>query len=187
MFIYEKRHQFPINVKRTDVRLAKALYAQLGGQNGELGACLRYFAQSFTMPDERGRRLLKDIATEEMGHVEMICTLIYLLTKDATVKEMKEAGNDCSFAIFGDGIGLHDCAGVPFTTAGISITGDYKADLTEDLAAEERARATYERLIDLTDDLEVINVLLFLRQREIVHYNRFKSLLDVYNKENKMK
>ena len=183
MFVYKKTHKFPIPELKKDLKMAKTLYAQLGGQNGELGACLRYFAQSFTMPDERGRNLLRDIATEEMGHVEMICTLIEKLKKGATVKEIEAANLSCTYAIFGDGIGLHDCAGNSFTTAGIGVTGDYKADLTEDMAAEERARVTYEKLIDLTDDQGLINVLLFLRQREIVHYNRFKEMLEVYNKE----
>jgi spore coat protein JC len=183
MFIYEKRYAYPIKDIKKDLKMAKVLYAQLGGQNGELGACLRYFAQSFTMPDERGRNLLKDIATEEMGHVEMIFALIEKLKEGATIEEIENAGLSCNYAIFGDGIGLHDCAGNSFTTAGIGVTGDYKADLTEDMAAEERARVTYEKLINLTNDYNLINVLLFLRQREIVHYNRFKEMLEVYNKE----
>ena len=187
MFVYEKRHSFPIDIKKKNLKLAKELYAQLGGQNGELGACLRYFAQSFTMPDDRGNRLLKDIATEEMGHVEMICTMIHQLTKDAAPKELEDAGMGCAYVIYGEGIGLHDCNGVPFTTAGISITGDYKADLMEDMAAEERARSNYEHLIDLTDDKDCIAILLFLRQREIVHFNHFKQLLEVYQKEEKKK
>jgi len=183
MFVYEKRYAFPVEIHHRNLRLAKALYAQFGGPNGELGACLRYFAQSFTMPDERGRRLLKDIATEEMGHVETICAMITKLTEGASVKELEDAGLCCAYAINGTGLGINDCNGVAFSTQNIGVTSDYKADLTEDMAAEERARSTYEHLIDLTDDQECIAILLFLRQREVVHYNRFKEMLEVYNKE----
>lgn len=185
MFCYTKRNWFPIDIKRKDLKLAKVLYAQFAGPNGELGACLRYFAQSFTMPDERGKRLLVDIATEEMGHVEMICTMIYQLTRGATIKEIEDAGLSCAYTIYGDGIGVVNCNGGDFVSSTIGVTGDYKADLTEDMAAEEKARVTYEHLIDQTDDKECINILLYLRQREVVHYNRFKELLEVYNKENK--
>lgn len=183
MFDYIKMTSFPVNLKHKDLKFAKALYAQFGGPNGELNACLRYFAQSFTMPDERGKRLLKDIATEEMGHVEMICTMIYQLTRNATPKELEDAGLGCAYVIHGDGLGLQDCAGVPYTTAGVGVTADYRTDLVEDMAAEEKARSNYEHLINLTDDQECIAILLFLRQREIVHYNRFKEMLETYNKE----
>ena len=183
MFVYEKRISFPINITKTDLKMANSLYAQLGGPNGELGPCLRYFAQSFTMPDERGRQLLKDIATEEMGHVEMICTMINMLTKNASPEDFVKEGFSCSYVTNGKAVGLHDCNGVNFSTDGIGITGDYKADLTEDMAAEERARANYEHLIDISTNPEVTSVLLFLRQREIVHYNRFKDLLKSYQEK----
>ena len=180
MFIYEKRHQFPIDIKRTDVKLAKALYAQLGGQNGELGACLRYFAQSFTMPDERGKALLTDIGTEELAHIEMICTMIYQLTKGATPEEMKAAGLSDHYVQHGLDAFPANSSGVPFSTEVLASVGDYIANIYEDMAAEQKARAVYEHLIDLATDLDVIQPLLYLRQREIVHFNRFKELLEYY-------
>lgn len=183
MFEYKKMSSFPLQITSTNLKFAKLLYAQLGGPNGELSACLRYFAQSFTMPDERGKRLLKDIATEEISHVEMICSLIHQLTKNATKEEIKENNLGCSYVIHGNSISLDDCSGNAYTTLGIGITGDYQVDLIEDMASEEKARNNYEHLIELCDDQDVINILLFLRQREIVHYNRFKELLEVYNKE----
>ena len=185
MFIYSKREFFPIDIKKKDLKLAKALYAQYGGPYGELGAALRYFAQRTTMPDERGRMLLTDIATEELGHVEMICTMIYQLTKGATIKEMEEEGLGCSYTVHGTGLFPSCCNGGAFTTEGIGVTGDYIADLSEDMAAEEKARATYEHLINQTSDPDVINVLLYLRQREIIHYNRFRDLLRCYKKNMK--
>ena len=183
MWIYEKTLQYPVNLKCRDLRMAKTIMTQLGGPNGELGACLRYFAQSFTMPDERGKQLLKDIATEEMGHVEMICTMINMLTKNASPEDFVKEGFSCSYVTNGKAVGLHDCNGVSFSTDGIGVTGDYQADLTEDMAAEEKARSNYEHLIDISTNPEVTSVLLFLRQREIVHYNRFKDLLKSYQEK----
>ena len=185
MFIYSKREFFPIDIKKKDLAMAKSLYAQYGGPYGELGAAIRYFAQRTSMPDERGRMLLTDIATEELGHVEMICTMIYQLTKGASVREMEEAGMACMYTLHGTGLFPGNCNGEPFTTAGIGVTGDYISDLTEDMAAEEKARSTYEHLINQTSDPDVINVLLYLRQREIIHYNRFKDLLESYKKMKK--
>lgn len=182
MFIYSKREFFPINIKKKDLGMAKKLYSQYGGPHGELGAALRYFAQRTTMPDERGRMLLTDIATEELGHVEMICTMIYQLTKGATIKELEEAGMGCMYSVHGTGLFPSNCDGEPFSSSTLAVTGDYIADLSEDMAAEEKARVTYEHLIEQTCDPDVINVLLYLRQREIIHYNRFKDLLKTYKK-----
>lgn len=181
MFKYQKIHPYPLKVKGRDLKLAKCLYAQFAGPNGELGACIRYFAQSFTMPDERGKQLLIDIATEEISHVEMICSLINMLTKGASVKELEENGLSCQYVLNGNGIGVCSCDGTSFSSNGISITSNYQADLIEDMAAEEKARVTYEHLIDLTNDPYVIDALLFLRQREVVHYYLFKELLESYN------
>ena len=180
MFIYSKREFFPIDIKKKDLKMAKALYAQYGGPYGELGAALRYFAQRTTMPDERGRMLLTDIATEELGHVEMICTMIYQLTKGATIKEYKEAGLEGLYTEHGFGMFPTDVEGVPFSVYGIGATSDPITDLEEDMAAEQKARSTYEHLIDIATDEDVIQPLLFLRQREVVHYARFKELYDYY-------
>lgn len=183
MFKYVKHLNYPINIKKKDLKMAKNLLTQFGGANGELGAALRYFSQKFTMPDEKGKSLLNDIATEELGHCEMICTMVRQLTKDATIEELKNAGLDNMFADHGKGIYPTDASSNPFTVTYFAVTGDVMADLYEDMAAEQKARATYEHLIDLTKDEDLIGVLLFLRQREIVHFNRFKELKKYYQKK----
>ena len=183
MFKYVKHLNYPINIKKKDLKMAKCLITQFGGSNGELAASLRYFSQKFSMPDEKGKALLNDIATEELGHCEMICTMISQLTKDATVEELKSAGLENIYAEHGKGIYPTDASGVPFTATYFAVTGDVIADLYEDMAAEQKARAVYENLIDLTDDEDVLGVLLFLRQREVVHFNRFKELKDYYKKK----
>lgn len=185
MWSYQKRLQYPINIKKKDLKMAKYLVTQYGGANGELGAALRYLNQRYTMPDNKGKALLTDIGTEELGHVEMLQTMIYQLTKDATVDELIEAGLGASFAEHGMGIFPTDASGVPFTVTYFATTGDVLADLSEDMAAEQKARAVYENLIDMTDDLDVVGPLLWLRQREIVHYARFKELFEYYQNEMK--
>ena len=183
MYSYQKRLQYPINIKNKDLRMAKYLVTQYGGSNGELGAALRYLNQRFTMPDEKGKALLNDIGTEELGHVEMLETMIYQLMKDATLEELKEAGLDSHYAEHAKGLYPTDSNGIPFTVSYFATTGDPLADLSEDMAAEQKARAVYENLIDLTDDPDVIGPLLWLRQREIVHYARFKELFEEYEKQ----
>ncbi len=180
MFKYEKMLEYPINIKKKDLQMAKLLNAQFGGPDGELGAALRYLSQRFTMKDERGKALLTDIGTEELGHVEMICTMIRQLIKDASIEELKKNGLASWYTQHNKGIFPTDASGVPFTSAYIASTGNPIVDLQEDLAAEEKARATYENLMDLTDDESLLAPLSFLRQREIVHYTRFKELLDYY-------
>ncbi len=183
MFKYVKHLNYPVNIQKKDLKMAKNLLTQFGGANGELAASLRYFSQKFTMPDEKGKALLNDIATEELGHCEMICTMVSQLTKDATIEELKKAGLENIYADHGKGIYPTDASGVPFTVTYFAVTGDVISDLYEDMAAEQKARAVYENLIDLTNDEDVLGVLLFLRQREIVHFNRFKELKDYYEKK----
>lgn len=185
MFIYAKRELYPIRIRKKNLKLASLIYAQLGGCYGELGAAIRYFMQRTTMPDERGVMLLTDIATEELGHVEMIQTLIYQLSKDATIDDYKKENLSCEYVMSGKGTPPKGCD-LPFDTKGIAVTGNWKVDLLEDMGAEEKARITYEKLIDMCDDQEVRDVLLYLRQREIVHYNRFKDLKELYEKEYNM-
>ena len=180
MWKYVKTLQYPVNIKKKDLKMAKYIITQYGGPYGELGAALRYFNQRYTMPDEKGKALLTDIATEELGHVEMICAMVNQLTKGASIKEMEEAGLDLNYAQHGLEITPSDVFGVSFSTTGMGFTGDYLADLSEDMAAEEKARATYEHLIDLANDDDVIQPLLFLRQRELVHFAKFKELYDYY-------
>lgn len=185
MFSYNKKLQYPVNIKKKDLKMAKYLITQYGGANGELGAALRYLNQRYTMPDNRGKALLTDIGTEELAHVEMISTMVYQLTKDATVDELIEAGLGANFAEHGMGIFPTDASGVPFSVTYFATTGDPLADLSEDMAAEQKARAIYENLIDMTDDPDIIEPLLWLRQREIVHFTRFKELFDYYQNKNK--
>lgn len=183
MWKYVKTLEYPVNIKKKDLRMAKYLVTQYGGANGELAAAWRYLNQRYTMPDDKGKALLTDIGTEELAHVEIISAMIYQLMKDATLDELREAGLDTHYAEHGKGLYPTDASGVPFTVAYFATTGDPLADLSEDMAAEQKARAVYENLINLTKDQDVIDVLLFLRQREIVHFNRFKQLYEEYEKK----
>ena len=180
MYKYCKILPYPVNIKKKNLRMAKLIITQLGGANGELSAALRYFNQKFSMPDDRGRALLNDIATEELSHAEMIATMFKMLTSGASMEEIKNEGLDCYYADHGKGIYPVDAEGNPFNSTYFASTGDVFADLSEDMAAEQKARATYESLIDLSDDDDLTSALLFLRQREIVHFNRFKELYDYY-------
>ncbi len=180
MFKYEKRLQFPVNIKRKDLRIAKILFEQYGGANGEAAAAFRYLNQRFTMPDNRGKALLTEIGTEELDHIEIIGSMIYQLTKDATIDEIKQSIFMTNYATHGKDLYFADASGVPFTASYFAAVGDPLADLSENMAAEEKARAVYENLIDLTDDPDVIEPLLWLRQREIIHFARFKELYDYY-------
>lgn len=183
MFKYVKYTNFPVNIRKKDLKMAKYLITQLGGANGELGAALRYFSQKFNMPDDYGKALLNDIATEEIGHAEMIASMVHQLIKDATIKELEEAGLGSHYADHGKGIYPTDAAGLPFNAGAFAVTGDAIADIVEDMAAEQKARAIYENLINLTDDEDVIKILLFLRQREIIHFNRFYKLYEYYKQK----
>lgn len=177
MWIYEKRLEHPVNVKNKDLRLAKAIMAQYGGPDSELSAAIRYLSQRYTMPTGKTKALLTDIGTEELAHVEMIAALVYQLTRGATPKEMKAAGLEGYFAEHDNAIYPADANGVPWTAAYVQSIGDPVTDLTEDMAAEQKARTTYEHLINLTDDHDVKDVLKFLWQREIVHFQRFGEAL----------
>ena len=183
MFKYDKKLPYPIDIKKKDLKMAKYIITQFGGSNGEIAAALRYYSQKFSMPTDEGKALLNDIATEELGHCEMICTMVHQLTKDATVKELEQAGLGSYYADHNKGVYPLDASGVPFTATYFAVTADPIADLMEDMAAEQKARAVYENLIDLTDDESLRGPLLFLRQREIVHFNRFKELYERYKKK----
>ncbi len=182
MYKYVKKLNYPIDIKKKDLRMAKYIITQLGGASGELGAALRYFSQKFSMPDDKGKALLNDIATEELGHCEMIGTMFEQLVKGASIKELEDAGLGSYFTDHGHAVYPIDASGVPFNAATFNSTGDVFANLSEDMAAEEKARATYENLIDLASDEDLIGPLLFLRQREVIHFNRFKELYDYYKK-----
>ena len=182
MWVYEKTLQYPVNLKCRDLRMAKVIMTQLGGPNGELAAALRYLQQRYTMPTGKSKGLLTDIGTEELAHVEIISSMIYQLTDGPTPEELKAAGMDTNYAQFGHGIQPTDSNGVPFTTAYINVFSDPVTDLHENMAAEQKALATYYQLINLTDDPDIKDVLSFLGQREITHYQRFgEALMDVYD------
>lgn len=180
MYKYDKKLNYPINIQKKDLKMAKYLRTQFGGANGELAAALRYFSQKFTMPDEKGKSLLNDIASEELGHCEMIATMVKQLTEGATIEELEAAGLGSMYADHKRAVYPTDATGVPFTATYFASMNDPVADLAEDMAAEQKARAVYENLIDLATDEDVIAPLLWLRQREVVHYNRFKELFDYY-------
>ena len=180
MWKYVKTLEYPVNIKKKDLKMAKYLVTQYGGSNGELAAALRYLNQRYTMPDDKGKALLTDIGTEELAHVEMISTMIYQLMKDASLEELREAGLDTHYAEHSKALYPTDANGVPFTVAYFATTGDPLADISENMAAEQKARAVYENLIDLTTDEDVLAPLLWLRQREVVHFNRFKELYEYY-------
>lgn len=183
MWIYKKTLEYPVNINKKDLKMAKALLSQYGGPYGELTAATQYLNQRFTMPDDRGKALLTDIGTEELAHIEIIGAMISQLMKNASIDEMKAAGLEGNFAQFDHALFPSDANGVPFSATYINTTGDYIADLESDMASEQRARATYEHLMDLTNDKDVLAPLAFLRQREIVHYQRFKELRNAYLNE----
>ena len=180
MWLYSKKLEYPIDIKKKDLRMAKYLMSQYAGPDSEMGACIRYLNQRFTMPDDKGYALLTDIGTEEMAHLEMIATMIYQLMKGATLKEIEDANLGSFFSEHDSAVFPANPSGVPFTTSYIETTGDYIADLESDMAAEQRARAVYEHLMDMTNDPDILRPLSFLRQREIVHYQRFKELRNYY-------
>lgn len=178
MWIYEKKLQYPVKVSKCDPKLAKFLIEQYGGADGELAAALRYLNQRYTIPD-RVIGLLTDIGTEEFAHLEMIATMVYKLTKDASVEQLKAAGLDGHYPNHDKALFYHNAAGVPFTATYIQAKGDPIADLYEDIAAEEKARATYQWLIDMTDDVDIQDSLKFLREREIIHATRFREAVEI--------
>lgn len=181
--MYEKKLQRPVCVDKMDLGMAKYLITQYGGPDGELSAALRYLNQRYSMPNKRAKALLTDIGTEELGHLEMIATMVYKLVKGATAEQMKAAGLGAQYAEHDNALFYVDASGNPWTAAYIQAKGDPIADLTEDIAAEEKARATYENLIQLTDDPGIIDALKFLREREVVHSQRFREALYIVRQE----
>jgi spore coat protein JC len=178
VWIYEKKLQYPVRVSQCNPKLAKYLIEQYGGADGELAAALRYLNQRYTLPD-KVKGLLTDIGTEELAHLEMIATMVYKLTKDASPEEMKAAGLGDHYADHDRALFYHNAAGNPFTATYIQAKGDPIADLYEDIAAEEKARATYQWLIDMSDDPDVNDALKFLREREVVHAQRFREAVEI--------
>ena len=173
MFCYEKILQYPINIKKPNPLYAKIIISQYGGPDGELGASLRYLSQRFAMPWGELQGLLTDIGTEELGHLEMIGTLVYQLTRNLSCEDIKKNGFDAYFVDHTTGVYPASAAGVPFTAAYLQSKGDVITDLHENMAAEQKARTTYDNILRLVDDPDVCDVIKFLRAREVVHYQRF--------------
>ena len=173
MWVYEKKLQYPVRIKNPNAQLAKIIISQYGGPDGELGASLRYLSQRYTMPYPELKAILTDIGTEELAHLEMIGAIVYQLTKNLTPEQIKAAGMDAYFVDHTAAIYPSSAAGVPFTAAYIQSKGDVLTDLHEDLAAEQKARTTYDNILRYCDDPDVIDPIRFLREREIVHYQRF--------------
>ena len=178
MWTYNKVLEYPVSIKQTDPRLAKVIISQYGGPDGELAASLRYLSQRFAMPDQISKAVLNDIGTEELAHLEIVGTIVHQLTQNATIEELEKAGLAPYYTDHGVDVYPVSAAGVPFTASYIAAKGDPIANLQEDLAAEQKARATYEKLIDLCrDNPDVLDPLKFLRQREVVHFQRFGEAL----------
>ena len=177
MFVYEKKLQYPVRIRNTNPALAKFIISQYGGPDGELGASLRYLSQRYSMPYPELKGLLTDIGTEELGHLEMIGALVHQLTRDLSVDEIKKAGFDAYFVDHTAGVYPTAASGFPWSAASMAVKGDVIADLSEDLGAEQKARVTYDNILRLSDDPDVNNVIRYLREREVVHYQRFGEAL----------
>lgn len=173
MFSYEKKLQYPVNIKNPNPALAKVIISQYGGPDGELGASLRYLSQRFSMPYPELKGLLTDVGVEELGHLEMIGAIVYQLTRNLTIDEIKKAGFDAYFTDHTTGVYPTAASGAPYSAFSMQVKGDVIADLHEDLAAEQKARVTYDNLLRLIDDPDVRDPIKFLREREVVHYQRF--------------
>ena len=177
MWQYEKKLQYPVKIANPNPTLAKVIISQLGGPDGELGASMRYLNQRYSAPCREVQAVLSDIGTEELAHMEMISAILYQLTRNLSIDEIKKAGFDAYFVDHTTGIYPQAASGVPFTAAYFQSKGDALTDLHEDLAAEQKARTTYDNLLRLVDDPDVRDPLKFLREREIVHYQRFGESL----------
>ena len=173
MFVYEKRLQYPIRIKNPNPKLAKFIISQYGGPHGEIGASLRYLSQRYAMPTPELKAILTDIGTEELSHLEMVCTIVYQLTRNLTPQQIQEAGFDTYFLDHTTGVYPVAASGMPFRAQTCSVTGDTIADLQEDMGAEQKARMTYDNILRFADDPDVRDPIKFLREREIVHFQRF--------------
>lgn len=179
MWVYEKRLQYPVNIKNPNPALAKIIISQLGGPDGELAASQRYLSQRYTAPYAQVQGILTDVGTEELAHVEMISAIVYQLTKGLSPEQIKAGGLDAYYVDHTLGIYPQSAAGVPFTASYFQSKGDTITDLTEDMAAEQKARTTYDNILRFADDPDVRDPIKFLRQREIVHFQRFGEALRI--------
>jgi spore coat protein JC len=177
LFIYNKKLQYPVKIATPNPRLAKIIISQYGGPDGELGASLRYLSQRYNMPFDDQKALLTDIGTEELGHLEMVGAIVHQLTRKMTTTQIEEAGLAPYFVDHTAGVYPTAASGAPWSAFSMQVKGDPIADLTEDLAAEQKARVTYDNILRLSDDPDVNDVIKFLRERELVHFQRFGESL----------
>lgn len=173
MFFYDKKLQYPVRIDKPNPKLAAIIISQYGGPDGELGASLRYLSQRYSMPFDDLKGLLTDIGTEELGHLEMIGAIVHQLTRNLNETQIRECGFAPYFVDHTTGVYPTAASGFPFSAASMAVTGDPMADLTEDMAAEQKARVTYDNILRLSDDPDVNDAIKFLREREIVHFQRF--------------
>lgn len=173
MWQYSKKLQYPVKIKTPDPAMAKLILTQFGGPDGELGAATRYLSQRYGAPTPEVKAILTDIGTEELGHFEMICAIVYQLTRNLSIEDLRKGGFDAYYVDHTTGIYPASASGTPFSAATLQSTGDIIADLHEDLAAEQKARVTYDNILRLIDNPEVRDPIKFLRAREIVHFQRF--------------
>ena len=179
MFVYEKRLQYPIHIRKPNPKLASIIISQYGGPDGELGASLRYLSQRYSMPNSKVKALLTDIGTEELGHLEMVGTLVHQLTRNLKDSELENSAFAPYFVDHGVGVYPTAASGFPWSAASMAVTGDPVADLSEDMAAEQKARSTYDNILLLSDDPDVNDVIKFLRAREVVLLQRFGEAMEV--------
>lgn len=188
MFAYDKKLQYPVRIQNPNPALAKIILTQYGGPDGELGASLRYLSQRYSMPFDELRGLLTDIGTEELGHLEMIGAIVHQLTRNLKDEQLKDPAFAPYFVDHSAGVYPAAAVGTPWSAAAMQVTGDPITDLTEDLAAEQKARTTYDNILRISDDPDVNDVIRFLREREIVHFQRFgeaiQLLRDKLNQKN---
>ncbi|MEY8365791.1 manganese catalase family protein [Anaerovoracaceae bacterium 41-7] len=179
MWTYEKKLEYPVKIKNPNPAMAKFIISQYGGPDGEIGASLRYLSQRYSMPYRKVAAVLTDIGSEEIGHYEMVATIVHQLTKNMTMDQIKEAGFQEYFVDHTSGVYAQAAAGFPFDALCFASKGDAITDLHEDMAAEQKARTTYDNILRMVDDPDVLDPIRFLRQREIVHYQRFGEALRI--------
>ena len=177
MWIYEKKLQYPVKIKNPNHNLAQIIISQLGGPDGEIGASLRYLNQRYSMPDRQVAGILTDVGTEELAHMEMVAAILYQLTRDIPEEKIKDTPFAAYFVDHTTGVYPVAASGYPYNANSFAVKGDPLADLNEDLAAEQKARVTYDNILRLVDDPDIIEPIKFLREREIVHYQRFGEAL----------
>ena len=179
MFVYEKKLQYPVKIDKPNPRLAAIIISQYGGPDGELGASLRYLSQRYSMPFDELKGLLTDIGTEELGHLEMIGAIVHQLTRNLSDSQIKDSAFAPYFVDHTAAVYPTAASGFPWSASSMQVKGDPMADLTEDLAAEQKARVTYDNILRLSDDPDVNDVIKFLREREVVHFQRFGEAIEL--------